>query len=218
MCRMNGRESPKTGLCEPQNERPSVASWTASDDCRLLSTGGGASTGGSLTARAAARFGFGQREGPLRLRGRSETVRVGGHRDRIRPTSVLCRSGGYRPAEPPQSHGFTVVLRTAKIVDEGTGFDIVVWADGRSQVHVAEGAVEVRMANAQTVLACKRGKTWKLSRASRQSPPASSLATARRRSNFRRSSRPRTRIMPTPRRAMPRCASCRVRWAFRAAR
>ena len=50
-------------------------------------------------------------------------------------------------ADTPQSRGFTVHSRTAATVDLGTEFTVVAAQDGHSQIHVVEGAVEVRLSN-----------------------------------------------------------------------
>ena len=150
-----------TSRANTEKERPSVASWTASDDCRLLTPKDGAA-GGSL--RPGQRLALASGSAKIRFDSGAE-VKLSGSADiEINSANKCSLSIGQLSAraESLQSHGFTVVLRTAKIVDVGTGFDIVAWADGHSQVHVSEGAVEVHMANAQKVHRLQAGQDMEI--------------------------------------------------------
>lgn len=50
-------------------------------------------------------------------------------------------------AETKKSHGFRVRTPTMTLIDLGTEFNVVVSEDGRSQIHVVAGEVEVRLAD-----------------------------------------------------------------------
>ena len=56
---------------------------------------------------------------------------------------VVCRSGRLRAHVPPPARGFTVLAPTVELVDLGTEFGIHVEANGATEVHVFDGAVEL---------------------------------------------------------------------------
>lgn len=56
---------------------------------------------------------------------------------------VVCRSGRLRVHVPPPARGFCVLAPTVELVDLGTEFGIDVAADGVTEVHVFDGAVEL---------------------------------------------------------------------------
>ena len=56
---------------------------------------------------------------------------------------VVCRSGRLRAYVPPPARGFTVLAPTVELVDLGTEFGIHVEANGTTEVHVFDGAVEL---------------------------------------------------------------------------
>lgn len=57
--------------------------------------------------------------------------------------SVICRQGKLRSLVPPNATGFSVLTPKFELVDLGTEFAINVTDDGRSDVHVFEGEVEL---------------------------------------------------------------------------
>ena len=57
---------------------------------------------------------------------------------------AFCRFGKVRGSVPPQAHGFTVSTPEYDLVDLGTEFGIAVAEDGKSEVHVFDGKVELR--------------------------------------------------------------------------
>jgi ferric-dicitrate binding protein FerR (iron transport regulator) len=56
---------------------------------------------------------------------------------------VVCRSGRLRACAPPPARGFTVLAPTVELVDLGTEFGIRVEANGATEIHVFDGAVEL---------------------------------------------------------------------------
>ena len=61
-------------------------------------------------------------------------------------------------AKTERSHGFTLRLPTASVVDLGTEFDAHAAADGHSRVDVISGAVELRTANGSTNRRLEKGQ------------------------------------------------------------
>lgn len=57
--------------------------------------------------------------------------------------SVVCRQGKLRSRVPPNATGFSVLTPKFELVDLGTEFAIDVASDGRSDVHVFDGEVEI---------------------------------------------------------------------------
>ena len=58
-------------------------------------------------------------------------------------TSVICREGKLRSLVPPNATGFSVLTPRFEVVDLGTEFAVDVASDGRSDVHVFDGEVEL---------------------------------------------------------------------------
>ena len=151
----------KMGRSSLPDERPVVAHWTASDDCRLARPVD-ASPGGSL--KAGQRLELASGSAKVRFDCGAEVKLSGSAIFEIDSAKTCSLSLGRLTAraESPQAHGFTVALPTASVVDVGTGFDIVARADGHSRIHVAEGAVEVRMASAQTAYRLEAGQDMEI--------------------------------------------------------
>lgn len=61
--------------------------------------------------------------------------------------SVVCREGKLRSHVPPNATGFSVLTPKFELVDLGTEFAVDVSSDGRSDVHVFEGEVELYLAD-----------------------------------------------------------------------
>jgi len=61
--------------------------------------------------------------------------------------SVFCREGKLRTHVPPHATGFSVLTPKFELVDLGTDFAVDVASDGRSDVHVFEGEVELYLAD-----------------------------------------------------------------------
>ena len=57
--------------------------------------------------------------------------------------SVVCRRGKLRSLVPPNATGFSVLTPKFELVDLGTEFAVDVASDGRSDVHVFDGEVEL---------------------------------------------------------------------------
>jgi hypothetical protein len=57
--------------------------------------------------------------------------------------SVVCRKGRLRSFVPPNATGFSVLTPKFELVDLGTEFAVDVASDGRSDVHVFDGEVEL---------------------------------------------------------------------------
>lgn len=57
--------------------------------------------------------------------------------------SVVCRKGKLRSLVPPNATGFSVLTPKFELVDLGTEFAVDVASDGRSDVHVFDGEVEI---------------------------------------------------------------------------
>ena len=57
--------------------------------------------------------------------------------------SVVCRQGRLRSFVPPNATGFSVLTPKFELVDLGTEFAVDVASDGRSDVHVFDGEVEL---------------------------------------------------------------------------
>ncbi|MCR9116048.1 MAG: hypothetical protein NXI22_03760 [bacterium] len=57
--------------------------------------------------------------------------------------SVICREGKLRSFVPPNATGFSVLTPKFELVDLGTEFAVDVASDGRSDVHVFDGEVEL---------------------------------------------------------------------------
>lgn len=57
--------------------------------------------------------------------------------------SVICRQGKLRSLVPPNAIGFSVLTPRFELVDLGTEFAVDVASDGRSDVHVFDGEVEL---------------------------------------------------------------------------
>jgi hypothetical protein len=63
--------------------------------------------------------------------------------DILDASSVVCRSGRLRAHVPPPARGFTVLAPAVELVDLGTEFGIHVEANGATEIHVFDGAVEL---------------------------------------------------------------------------
>ena len=80
--------------------------------------------------------------------------------------SVVCREGKLRSRVPPNATGFSVLTPKFELVDLGTEFAIDVAGDGRSDVHVFDGEVEIyspdglRQANGRQVLLGGDAMQW----------------------------------------------------------
>ena len=61
--------------------------------------------------------------------------------------SVVCREGKLRSRVPPNATGFSVLTSKFELVDLGTEFAVDVASDGRSDVHVFDGEVEIYSAD-----------------------------------------------------------------------
>ena len=57
--------------------------------------------------------------------------------------NVICREGRLRSLVPPNATGFSVLTPKFELVDLGTEFAVDVARDGRSDVHVFDGEVEL---------------------------------------------------------------------------
>ena len=57
--------------------------------------------------------------------------------------SVICREGRLRSLVPPNATGFSVLTPKFELVDLGTEFAVDVASDGRADVHVFDGEVEL---------------------------------------------------------------------------
>jgi hypothetical protein len=70
----------------------------------------------------------------------------------LSPYKAVCRRGKLRAHVPPHAHGFTIAAPGVDAVDLGTEFAMSIDEQGRGQVHVVEGELELRGAGAQPVL------------------------------------------------------------------
>jgi len=60
------------------------------------------------------------------------------------PNTCFLHSGALTAHVPPQAHGFTVATTNARLIDHGTDFGISADPNGRGQVQVLKGEVELR--------------------------------------------------------------------------
>lgn len=80
--------------------------------------------------------------------------------------SVICRQGRLRSFVPPNATGFSVLTPKFELVDLGTEFAVDVASDGRSDVHVFDGEVELylpdgkRRQNSRQVLLSGDALAW----------------------------------------------------------
>jgi ferric-dicitrate binding protein FerR (iron transport regulator) len=70
-------------------------------------------------------------------------VHAGAEFELLGPNRLLLRAGRVTPYVPPSAKGFTVVSPGGEIVDFGTEFTVGVDRDGRTDVFVIEGEVDV---------------------------------------------------------------------------
>jgi hypothetical protein len=77
----------------------------------------------------------------------------------LSPTRAICHRGKVRAHVPPQARGFTIAAHGMDAVDLGTEFAVRVEEDGRGEVHVLDGEVEVHDAagGGVTTLTSERG-------------------------------------------------------------
>ncbi len=138
--------------------RPSVAHWVAGNDCRLVTSMDGVPGGG---LRAGQRIELASGDANVRFDCGADVKLSGATVFEIKSAKEGFLEVGQLTAraESPQAHGFTIVLRSAKVVDLGTQFDLTACADGQSQVHVSEGAVEVRITNTQAAHRLETGQS-----------------------------------------------------------
>jgi hypothetical protein len=74
----------------------------------------------------------------------------------IDDSRVICRSGRLRAYVPPPARGFTVLAPTVELVDLGTEFGIRVEANGATEIHVFDGAVELYEAKSNRNVTTRR--------------------------------------------------------------
>jgi hypothetical protein len=70
----------------------------------------------------------------------------------LSPYKAVCHRGKLRAHVPPHAHGFTIAAPGVDAVDLGTEFAMSIDEQGRGQVHVVEGELELRGAGAHPVL------------------------------------------------------------------
>jgi hypothetical protein len=70
----------------------------------------------------------------------------------LSPYKAVCHRGKLRAHVPPHAHGFTINAPGIDAVDLGTEFAIMIDDQGRGQVHVVEGELELRGVGAQPAL------------------------------------------------------------------
>lgn len=89
------------------------------------------------------------------LEGRSELEIVSVH-------EAKCRYGQMRVHVPPHARGFRLTTPEAKVVDLGTEFGLKVSDEGKAEVHVFDGEVEVypNAGNGTDKLSVKQGAGW----------------------------------------------------------
>ena len=69
----------------------------------------------------------------------------------LSPYKAVCHRGKLRAHVPPHAHGFTIAAPGVDAVDLGTEFAMSIDEQGRGQVHVVEGELELRGAGAAGV-------------------------------------------------------------------
>ena len=69
---------------------------------------------------------------------------------------VVCRSGRLRAHVPPPARGFAVLAPAVELVDLGTEFGISVEANGATEIHVFDGAVELYDPNSNRDVTTRR--------------------------------------------------------------
>jgi hypothetical protein len=74
----------------------------------------------------------------------------------ISRTDAYCARGKLRATVPPHAQGFTIGTPKLELVDRGTEFGLDVGAEGRTEVHVFQGKVEVYDAHTQRDAATRR--------------------------------------------------------------
>ncbi len=126
--------------------------------------------------------------GKLRLRsglarlefysGASVTLEGSSELEIVSVNEARCSRGQMRVHVPPHARGFKLTTPDAEVVDLGTEFGLKVSPEGRAQVHVFDGEVEVLPNQATQKLSVKQGAGWDGINGVAASPAAASASFA----------------------------------------